>query len=499
MSEYVLCCVCLVKTDDSVIGLFDKCARTETFLWKILFDVIGVPPDTYRLKDDMITSASKICRPCSGRLTESYEFRKSCQRNWEKLMLMTNEFISREEQEPPDVFKFKCNHCESSFRFECNLKIHIGVNHSNGRSNDITNEPIKSESETISQQIEVWIEEQRDEIGENKIPELDVTNPIEEIEGNNDVAKTKETKLKRGVERPSKVVSNRGRLKLKNSVERKDIKCLDCGETFTSSKFLKSHIQNVHSHVPTVTRKRREKRSEPRLCPICGKSFNAKNENGYQKHMFHHDPSIGKIKFYQCELCDRKFLGKRSLEEHINFHLNIRKYQCEVETCKKSFIYEQSYKNHKKLHLGKDFECSLCGKQFITSTNLKYHLTRAHQGVKKYACDQCDKSYFTLQHLKVHQLSHLEKKAYTCDVCNRGITHYASLLSHMLLHTGKPFQCDHCNMAFTHRWRFGKHLADRHSIFEIPKKYARKMAEKLVAKDDGGQVVQTVDTTTADP
>lgn len=285
---------------------------------------------------------------------------------------------------------------------------------------------------------------------------------------------------------------------------------------------LKLHIDQTHPHDPQATRKKREKHTEPRLCPICGKSFNAKNENGYQKHMFHHDPSIGKIKFYQCELCgncgaiknfkkleptynyfvERKFLGKRSLEEHMNFHLNIRPYQCEVETCKKSFIYEQSYKNHKKLHLGKDFECNLCSKQFISSTNLKYHLTRAHQGVKKYACNQCDKSYFTLQHLKVHQLSHLEKKPYTCDICNRGITHYASLLSHMLLHTGKPFQCDSCTMAFTHRWRFKQHLANRHSIFEIPKKYARKMAEKLIAKDDACQQVVvpvTVDMKIVDP
>lgn len=65
---------------------------------------------------------------------------------------------------------------------------------------------------------------------------------------------------------------------------------------------LKSHVQTAHS---ATTRKKREKRTEPRLCPICGKSFNAKNENGFQKHMFHHDPSIGKIKYYQCELCGR--------------------------------------------------------------------------------------------------------------------------------------------------------------------------------------------------
>jgi len=49
-------------------------------------------------------------------------------------------------------------------------------------------------------------------------------------------------------------------------------------------------------------------------------------------------------------------------------------------------------------------------------------------------------------------------------------------------------------MAFTHRWRFGKHLAERHSIFEIPKKYARKMAEKLIANDKDERVDEnTVD------
>lgn len=48
----------------------------------------------------------------------------------------------------------------------------------------------------------------------------------------------KETKLKRDVERErqSKAESNRGRLKLKNSVEWKDFKCLDCGDVFASSK-----------------------------------------------------------------------------------------------------------------------------------------------------------------------------------------------------------------------------------------------------------------------
>lgn len=106
MSEIILCCVCLVETDD-MIGLFDKYVKNETFLWNVLFDVIGV--DAYSLKDDMIPAASKICRPCSVRLIESYEFQKLCQKNWDKLILMTNgtlNFIVRLRSLTNDVQMF---------------------------------------------------------------------------------------------------------------------------------------------------------------------------------------------------------------------------------------------------------------------------------------------------------------------------------------------------------------------------------------------------------
>lgn len=93
MSEIVLCCICLVETDDDVLGLFDKYAENETFWWNVLFDVIGV--EEYSIKDDMIPSASKICRPCSIRLIESYQFQKLCQKNWDKLISMTNGLLLR--------------------------------------------------------------------------------------------------------------------------------------------------------------------------------------------------------------------------------------------------------------------------------------------------------------------------------------------------------------------------------------------------------------------
>lgn len=89
MSDIVFCCICLMETDDDVLSLSDKYAKNETsFWWNVLFDVIGV--DAYSLKDDMLPFASKICRPCSLRLIESYEFQKLCRKNWDKLIAMTN-------------------------------------------------------------------------------------------------------------------------------------------------------------------------------------------------------------------------------------------------------------------------------------------------------------------------------------------------------------------------------------------------------------------------
>lgn len=99
--------------------------------------------------------------------------------------------MHKAEVKPLDLFKFKCNYCQLSFSefvlqtslckyignnfcfliqgFECNLKIHTNVNHSNGLDsiiiNDLANNQIKHESEIMAQQIEVWIEEQKDEIG----------------------------------------------------------------------------------------------------------------------------------------------------------------------------------------------------------------------------------------------------------------------------------------------------------------------------------------------
>lgn len=74
--------------------------------------------------------------------------------------------------DPLSFFHLNCCHNElliSFTGFECNLKIHIGVNHPNDGSGDATNNQIKNESEPIAQQIEVWIEERKYEIGTYKV------------------------------------------------------------------------------------------------------------------------------------------------------------------------------------------------------------------------------------------------------------------------------------------------------------------------------------------
>lgn len=82
-------------------------------------------------------------------------------------------------------------------------------------------------------------------------------------------------------------------------------------------------------------------------------------------------------------------------------HTKEIKYFCEV--CEKGFTRKQSLNRHVKVHdeSTKVFTCTFCPKSFRTTANLKRHLI-SHTGEKTQFCPECDASYSDRKCLNNH-------------------------------------------------------------------------------------------------
>ena len=82
---------------------------------------------------------------------------------------------------------------------------------------------------------------------------------------------------------------------------------------------------------------------------------------------------------------------------------------CPYKRCNKSFFYERDFKQHKKVHMGKNkFPCPSTGciKSFTTNGALKLHM-QLHKNLT-FICDTCRKSFPQKPYLQQHiQGAHL--------------------------------------------------------------------------------------------
>lgn len=85
---------------------------------------------------------------------------------------------------------------------------------------------------------------------------------------------------------------------------------------------------------------------------------------------------------------------------------------------------------HKKIHMGnKEFQCSTCGKQFVSRERLKRHMVR-HYGELKFKCDLCPKAYTRSDKLLYHRRTHDQQMTHTCHRCGKGFFSIKSLRKH---------------------------------------------------------------------
>ena len=169
--------------------------------------------------------------------------------------------------------------------------------------------------------------------------------------------------------------------------------CTRCYRDFTSRDALKEHKLQPH---------------DPIICPDCQEQFVTRRALWNHKIQKHNPGNLG----LPCDLCDRRFVSKTALEEHINTHTGIRSFVCFA--CSKGFLHRGSLDRHMKRCVdAEDYTCSRCSKSFSSATVLKDHIEGVHDNIAKWACKHCGKK-FTWRHSRIR---HEEK----CNVHNADV------------------------------------------------------------------------------
>ena len=84
-----------------------------------------------------------------------------------------------------------------------------------------------------------------------------------------------------------------------------------------------------------------------------------------------------------------------------------------------------------KKHTGENLHhCTQCDKAFVLKIHLTEHI-RTHTGERPYSCSQCGKGFRKKGDLKYHLVTHTVEKPHQCSQCDKAFGHKSFLRKHM--------------------------------------------------------------------
>ena len=253
--------------------------------------------------------------------------------------------------------------------------------------------------------------------------------------------------------------------------------CTSCDKKFFVERYLSDHIRKYHREVKfpcticgiiLYTQPRLEShikmhmaKMQSTVCPFCDKDF--KTQISVKLHISRVHLKLNQ-RSWDCRVCDRKFVLKKQLSAHIREnHPMETVFTCEI--CGKNIKKAKgALEEHMNIHLGiKDYECDVCEMRFRTKQRLTLHKQK-HSDKSNYACNECGKSFKGYQNFFLHKRRHKGIKPHKCTMCDMRFFQPYMLKTHMVYHTGeKNYHCISCNLSYYSPRDLKKHNNRHHN------------------------------------
>lgn len=165
--------------------------------------------------------------------------------------------------------------------------------------------------------------------------------------------------------------------------------CDQCGRWLASRHALKIHMMGVHSANKNF------------VCSVCSKAFKTPSR------LYVHKLTHKEEKKFICSICNYKTNNVGDFKIHHRTHTSERPYKCNFVNCKRRFKTSSHLNEHIQRHLQiKKYRCNMCCMVFGHNHTLKMHLL-VHTGEKPFSCNICKVKFRRKHHLKNHMKQHV--------------------------------------------------------------------------------------------
>ena len=167
-------------------------------------------------------------------------------------------------------------------------------------------------------------------------------------------------------------------------------------------------------------------------CDVCETGFT-------RRYTFNRHRCKGKVEKHFCQLCDKAYLSKYKLKDHILVKHEGQTVSC--PDCGKRFSSRSSMEMHKKQQHEGQFSifCKVCGKGFNHTGHYYGHMNK-HTNTKPFWCQKCGKRFFGSSYLHNHKQVCRGDEGWNhqCHICQRKFKCELYLKKHLKIHDPTP-------------------------------------------------------------